>query len=50
LVNMLVYTKEKKDLQGSDAHLVELRQLQQAWPQDAAVREQLAKASTIRQL
>jgi hypothetical protein len=42
-VNSLsVAAKAENDLQRRDALLVELRQLQQAWPQDAAVRQQLA--------
>ena len=50
LFNTLVYAKAENDLQRRDALLVELRQLQQAWPQDAAVREQLARGSVIGQL
>jgi hypothetical protein len=45
----IVYAKEENDLQRRDAFLVELRQLQQAWPQDSAVREQLAKVLMIPQ-
>jgi hypothetical protein len=45
LYRALIDEKDENDLQNRDAHLVELHQLQQAWPQDAAVRELLAKRS-----
>jgi hypothetical protein len=39
-----VYAKEENDLHRRDALLVGLRQLQQAWSQDAAVRETAGKS------
>jgi hypothetical protein len=42
LFHALIDAREENDLQRRDAFLVEMRQLQQAWPQDPTVREPLA--------
>jgi hypothetical protein len=43
LFRVLIEAKEENDLQHRDALLIELRQLQKAWPQDARIRAPLAK-------
>jgi flagellin-specific chaperone FliS len=43
LIRQLGFAKRQNDLERRDAVLEEMRRLQQAWPQDPAVRERLVR-------